>query len=101
MVTKDYMRKYMARRRAERLAKLRNLLGGYCVECGTTDDLEFDHADPETKSFEISSRALDGPWAALLAEAEKCELRCRPCHWKKSVESGDIVSVPPARASTG
>lgn len=80
------MRTYMANRRARRLADLRQMLGGKCARCGTTDDLQFDHVDPSTKTFEISGRKLDGPWDDLLAEVAKCQLLCEPCHIKKTAE---------------
>jgi 5-methylcytosine-specific restriction endonuclease McrA len=43
-----YMRTYIKARRKVRRARLIELLGGQCVRCGSTDELEFDHIDPET-----------------------------------------------------
>ena len=57
-------------------------LGGKCVYCGTVDGLEFDHIDPKTKKFEISSI-----WrrSKLLRETElaKCQLLCLTDHMIK------------------
>lgn len=64
-------------------------LGGKCVRCGTTDDLEFDHINPETKSFTITGH-LSESWARIQPELDKCQLLCHPCHRDKSVENGEV-----------
>jgi hypothetical protein len=61
------------------------VLGGKCVRCGTTENLEFDHIDPSTKVFAISA-ALSRAWDALVKEASKCQLLCKPCHVAKGAE---------------
>jgi hypothetical protein len=80
------MAAYMRQRREGRRARLREMLGDACVQCGATEALDFDHIERSTKSFEISGRALDGPWARLLDEVAKCQLLCRPCHILKTSE---------------
>jgi hypothetical protein len=61
------------------------LLGGKCVRCGSTDDLEFDHIDPETKRFAVGSD-MSKAWDVLVEEALKTQLLCRPCHVDKGSE---------------
>jgi hypothetical protein len=61
------------------------MLGGKCARCGTTEDLEFDHTDTSTKEFAISV-ALSRAWDALVEEAAKCQLLCKPCHVAKGAE---------------
>ena len=53
-----------------------------CVDCGETDTvlLEFDHRDPATKARGVTRLALEKPWTRVLAEIEKCDLRCVNCH---------------------
>ena len=90
------MRLYMAARHKRQRAKAIDFLGGVCVDCGSTDQLEFDHVDPAAKEFTISSKFTRG-WARLVDELAKCELRCAPCHRKrsaaqKSVEHGGGVT---------
>lgn len=80
-----YMRGYIKERRRWRRARLIEMLGGECVRCGSTDELEFDHVDPETKLFAVGSD-MSRAWATLVAEALKCQLLCRPCHIEKGRE---------------
>lgn len=42
--------------------------------------LEFDHVDPETKSFNVGDASSVPSMEALIAEAEKCDLVCSNCH---------------------
>lgn len=86
----EYMRKYMADRYARRRASALQALGGRCVDCGSKDDLELDHADPCSKSFEIAKRLAGCAEARLQEELKKITLRCSSCHSLKSVvERGD------------
>jgi hypothetical protein len=78
------------------------LLGGYCAECGETGDLDFDHIDAATKSFEISAGIRDGYGRARLqAELMKCQLLCNPCHIEKSAECMDGRRVAHGGGKTG
>ena len=83
------MAEYMSNRRAARRQSLRDMLGGVCVECGSTEELEFDHRDPTEKSFTIASH-LDGDWDVLVEEALKCDLRCNPHHRERSIALGHL-----------
>ena len=78
-MSREYVRAYMARRRSKHRAILIERLGGACVDCGATEGLQFDHKDPEAKTFTIGQR-LGYALEALEAEADKCELRCAECH---------------------
>jgi len=79
------MRTYIKARRKVRRARLIELLGGRCVRCGSTDELEFDHIDPETKVFAVGSD-MSRAWDKLVEEALKCQLLCRECHVAKGIE---------------
>ncbi len=56
-------------------------MGGKCVECGSTELLQFDHINPLEKSFTITSnfhrKDLD-------EELAKCQLLCWDCHMEKT-----------------
>jgi hypothetical protein len=82
----EYMREYMAMRYYKRMDKAITQLGGKCVKCGNCniDELEFDHIDPSTKSFEIGKRAASISEEKLQKELSKCQLLCKKCHEKKS-----------------
>jgi hypothetical protein len=72
-------------------------LGGKCVQCGSSELLEFDHIIPATKSFAIMkrwNRGLD----VLLPELEKCQLLCTTCHSAKTIE---VVSVEHGGGESG
>lgn len=75
----EYMRVYMLERYHARMAAARSSLGGACVVCGATKDLNFHHKDPATKAGTI---ARMGSVAAtrFWEEVGKCELRCVAHH---------------------
>lgn len=59
------------------------LLGGKCVICGTTKNLEFDHIIRGTREFTIAT-GLRLSWARILKELEKCQLLCHKHHLEKT-----------------
>lgn len=75
----EYMRLYMARRRAARRAAAIAQLGGRCKRCGKTNTLEFDHKIRSSKSFALGG--ADRDWTQ---ELKKCQLLCKSCHTKKT-----------------
>jgi len=62
------------RRRLMRESALQEL-GGKCVICGTTENLEFNHIDPSTKEREVSTKC-----GLRHKEHLKCELLCKEHH---------------------
>ena len=50
--------------------------------------MHFDHIDPETKSFTISSK-ITYPKQYVLEELAKCQLLCEECHIAKSILGKD------------
>lgn len=62
------------------------LRGHPCVDCGETDiiSLEFDHMDPRHKRLEIGSMVGHYSSAKIIAEMQKCEVRCANCHRKRT-----------------
>lgn len=75
-----YMKVYMLKRYHDMRALGIELLGGKCVDCEQTDLLEFDHLNPEDKTYTISASKWSTTKAKFLAEVQKCVLRCKPCH---------------------
>ena len=63
-------------------------LGGKCVECGVTENLQFDHINPLEKSFAISESLHFSPRmkkeVKFDEELNKCQLLCPTCHMKKT-----------------
>lgn len=79
---KEYYRKYWQKRKVEIILKL----GGVCWDCGGDDELEIDHIDPTKKTMNLSSRIASRS-EAVLKELENCQLLCRECHKKKSIQA--------------
>lgn len=88
---------YLLRRYHERRAEAVRILGGVCVECGASTDLQIDHRDPADKSFSLG-RMWSVSKDRYLAELEKCQLLCAEHHLAKTLaERGQI----PARGTHG
>lgn len=79
--TGDAKREYQRQWVAERRLKGLNLLGGKCVQCGSSEKLEVDHKDPSSK---ISHRIWSWSWQRIEDELSKCQLLCRACHIRKT-----------------
>lgn len=95
------MSDYMKARRGKRRAKYIELLGGKCSNCGSTNQLEFDHKDSKKKEFDLND-IRDGSEETILKELKKCVLLCKPCHMEKGYLSKDFVNKDkePARHGT-
>jgi len=68
----------------ERKLELIRRKGAECEHCGYDKNyaaLEFHHARPHEKEFQLDIRALSNRrWDAVLEEAKKCVLLCANCH---------------------
>ena len=95
---REQNRKY---RKAARI-KCVEYLGGKCVKCGTTHNLQFDHIDRIPKKYTIASRVTNN-FTILKEELDKCQLLCAPCHLQKTAkEWADIThnTVPLSKLDT-
>ncbi len=81
--TGDKKREYDKKRAADRRAFHVERMGGKCVQCGSTDRLEFDHIDRSTKAYN-PTQLWSRTEAVVLAELEKTQLLCHDCHQKKT-----------------
>jgi hypothetical protein len=59
-----------------------------CVDCGESDPfvLEFDHRDRADKLETVAFLRVRGRRDELLAEIEKCEVRCSNCHQRRTAK---------------
>jgi len=83
-----YTRAYKKRRRQQ----IKDYLGGKCVGCGTTENLQFDHIDKRDSSFKIANNVCMA-WDKLTAEADKCQLLCKECHQVKTSTMHDMLHL--------
>ena len=90
---------YVAAFRIKRRQKIIDFLGGECVKCDSTENLEVDHIDPKTKSFNLDAKNIQRKWEILEIELRKCQLLCKTCHKDKSrkgKEQGQILDIQKA-----
>lgn len=88
-MTRNERRKQL---RYMRKAQAIELLGGKCVNCGSTERLEFDHINNDREDHKhMISWMLEGEWEKLVKELEKCQLLCVSCHRSKT--SDDIRPI--------
>ena len=102
----------MTRQRAT-LEFLRELRRVPCKDCRRrflAHQMDFDHRDPSTKSFQVTdSGAMLAPRSRLLAEIAKCDVVCATCHairtyaqqarrWAQRREDGLLIDTPRHRA---
>lgn len=76
----EYQLNWMNSRRDEWINE-----NGPCAECKSSEDLEVDHIDPETKTWEpaqIWSRKKED----RDKELAKCQVLCHDCHLEKTKE---------------
>lgn len=87
---REYHKKYSKEYYHTKREELIKLLGGICVKCGSTENLHFDHIDPQSRSFKIG-RLLNYSSEELAKEVKKCQLLCRKCHGEKSKKEGSLT----------
>lgn len=86
----EYMRTYMLERYHRRRNHAIEKLGGVCVDCGATENLEFDHVNEKDKSFNVAKAFTSMAEDKLWKEIEKCVLRCREDHLAKTVRYNSV-----------
>ena len=73
------------------------LLGGVCVDCGTNQNLEFDHDDRSQKKFTIT-KFYSKNYDDLKIEVLKCKLRCTTCH---KIKTQTVDGIKATHGSAG
>jgi hypothetical protein len=95
MASNQWHKEYRIKRRQEFI----ELLGGKCIKCNSTEDLEFDHIDPETKLFSIGNIWWKS-YTILLEEVKKCQLLCYDCHKEKTIKERSLPEDRPIKHGT-
>jgi hypothetical protein len=66
-----------------------------CFDCGAADNLEFDHLDRQRARLYVSKLLHCHKWSDAETEATMhCQLRCTPCHRRKSLNGGESKGRP-------
>ena len=93
-----YIEQAAAIKRRKRIERTTHLIEYFrthpCVDCSETDPvvLEFDHLGDE--EFDIGTSIDRRPWAAILAEIEKCDVVCANCHRRRNaIRRGSMRAV--------
>ena len=92
---KSYQKNKEAKARRANELKIRNrnnaieTLGGKCVDCGTTENLEFDHKVAGTGDIKICH--ILSSTQKLQEEIKKCELRCNQCHKARTIKQRELA----------
>jgi len=84
-LNKEKIRKQQREHIKKKRAICLEYLGGKCVKCGTTHNLQFDHIKREGKKYEIT-RKLSNNFDNLKEELDKCQLLCVDCHLDKTAK---------------
>jgi len=77
------------------------LLAHPCVDCGERDPvvLDFDHVSRDEKRDAVTFLARSGsPWATVMAEVRKCQVRCANCHRRRTAVQFDWPKLAFSRA---
>ncbi len=82
---REYNNKCKREYRDKRRVNCIEYLGGKCVVCGTTHNLQFDHIKREGKKYNIAGRVTQD-FTILKEELNKCQLLCAPCHLEKTAK---------------
>ena len=89
----EYMKNYIASRYKRLRAEWIDKLGGECVVCKTTSNLEFDHIDASQKEYNIAKILSTHSKLKVESEMKKCQLLCKECHLEKTYREEDLKSV--------
>jgi hypothetical protein len=90
---KQKLNETIKEKKAKKKAFLIEMLGGKCVGCGITENLQFDHIDRKQKSFTIGKMLGYSLENKLIPEAKKCQLLCKSCHQIKTTINHDMNSL--------
>jgi hypothetical protein len=75
--------------RKRRHARMVQQMGGVCVRCGSTDNLEIHH---KTKRFKRNARCGDTNIADAIRDPEGTQILCRACNLR--AERGQLLGRP-------
>ena len=89
VMDRAYHREYSINYYYKRKKLLLDILGGKCVQCGSQEKLQFDHIEPNNKSFSVG-KLLSYSFDLILDELKKCQILCFDCHLNKTRNEGSL-----------
>ena len=90
-LNKEKIREERREHHNERKELCLEYLGGKCVKCGTTHNLQFDHIKREGKKYTITEKITNN-FTILKEELDKCQLLCYDCHKIKTKSERTILN---------
>lgn len=84
---RKYQREWIAKRRQKWIKE-----NGPCNKCGTWDNLEVDHIDPQDK---VNHRVWSWSDERRKEELKKCQVLCEECHKTKSIKDQKRLGIGP------
>lgn len=81
----EYQKAWLKQRYKERREIAYEILGDKCWNCGSTEQLEFDHINWRDKKIKFQ-RACTLKMDKFLEFLDLCQLLCKTCHLEKSRE---------------
>lgn len=86
-------KRYLRERYAQQRSDMYAYLGGVCVVCGSTEQLEIDHVNWREKSFPVGQLWPVKKLPEVYRELDKCQLLCKDHHLEKSsVDQREIAA---------
>lgn len=92
-----FNKKSYDKKRNKKLTRFRNKFRGNCVKCGSSENVQFHHIDPATKSNEI---VRIKNVRLLRREIKKTECLCKVCHMEQQNISKNLAGLPPPAPHT-
>lgn len=99
----DYIDRAMTQTKGRRQRNRREVLAYLathpCVDCGNANAvvLEFDHHDPASKLWDIGWMVARMRWPRVIAEIQKCDVRCVNCHRRRTAQQFNWSKMQPTR----
>lgn len=94
----EYMREYMKKRYHSKRNDIISQLGGKCVRCGSTKNLDLDHINRKKKTMRMSDVHSTND-KKVKKELKNIQILCKDCHKNKTKDSWDYGVNKPSHGT--